>query len=290
MSARPARGPMLGIGLGVLAYAAFTVHDADIKWLVATLPLWQVVFARSIIIFVACLAVGGRGLALRALSTPLRAALTGRAVLLLAAWLLYYAASRALPLAQLQTLYYAAPVLTTVMAAPLLGEQVTRARWAAVGVGFAGVLVASDPAGLRLSLPVAMVLAAAGMWGYTVILMRRIARSETSLLQMLFQNGFFVLASGIATIFTWQAPSAAEVALMLACGVLGGLGQFCIYEAARHAPASVMATVEYTSLVWAFVLGWLIWGDIPRLAVWAGAGLIIAAGALLLVTERRPHG
>ena len=70
---------------------------------------------------------------------------------------------------------------------------------------------------------------------------------------------------------------------MAACGVLGGLGQFCIYEAARHAPAPVMATVEYTSLVWAVVLGWVIWGDIPRLAVWwAGAGL--------LITERSSRG
>ncbi len=280
---------MLGIGLGVLAYAAFTVHDADIKWLVSTLPLWQVVFIRSVMIFAGCLAVGGRRLALRALATPLRGALTGRAVLLLSAWLLYYDASRYLPLAQLQTLYYAAPVLTTVMAAPLLGERVTRARWAAVAIGFGGVLVASNPFGVRLSVPVLMVLAAAAMWGYTVILMRRIARSETSLLQMLFQNGFFVLASGIATVFTWQAPTPAQLGLMAACGVLGGLGQFCIYEAARHAPASVMATVEYTSLVWAFVLGWVIWGDIPRLAVWAGAGLIVAAGGLLLVTERGPR-
>jgi drug/metabolite transporter (DMT)-like permease len=72
--------------------------------------------------------------------------------------------------------------------------------------------------------------------------------------------------------------------------VLGGLGQFCIFEAARHAPASVMATVEYTSLVWAFVLGYAIWGDVPDLAVWAGAALILVAGAVLLVSERRAGG
>jgi drug/metabolite transporter (DMT)-like permease len=80
------------------------------------------------------------------------------------------------------------------------------------------------------------------------------------------------------------------MALMLASGVLGGFGQFCIFEAARHAPASVMATVEYTSLVWAFVLGYAIWGDIPDLAVWVGAALIVVAGALLLAGERRAEG
>ena len=277
----------LGIGLGVLAYALFSVHDADIKWLVTDLPVWEILFARSITIFAGSLLAGRRALAVRALTTPMRAALTGRAVLLLTAWLLYYVAARYLPLAQMLTLYFAAPILTTLMAAPLLGEKVTPARWLSVGVGFAGALVASDPFGLRLSLPVLMVLTAAGLWGYSVILMRRIARRESSLLQMLFQNGFFMAVTGIGMVLTWHAPSPVQMALMLASGVVGGLGQFCIFEAARFAPASVMATVEYTALVWAFILGYAIWGDIPHLAVWIGAALILVAGALLLAGERR---
>jgi drug/metabolite transporter (DMT)-like permease len=284
-SARP--GATLGIGLGVLAYAAFSVHDADIKWLVTDLPVWEILFARSVAIFAGSLLIGRQALAVRAVTTPMRAALAGRAVLLLVAWLLYYVAARYLPLAQMLTLYFAAPVLTTVMAAPLLGEKVTTARWASVSVGFLGVLVACDPFGLSFSLPVLMVLTAAALWGYSVILMRRIARRESSLLQMLFQNGFFLVVTGLGTVLTWHHPSPGQLALMLASGVLGGFGQFCIFEAARHAPASVMATVEYTSLVWAFILGYAIWGDIPHLAVWVGAGLILVAGALLLEGERR---
>ena len=287
-SVRP--GATLGIGLGVLAYAAFSVHDADIKWLVTDLPVWEILFARSVTIFAGSLLVGRRALAERAVTTPMRAALAGRAVLLLTAWLLYYVAARYLPLAQMLTLYFAAPVLTTLMAAPLLGEKVTTARWVSVGVGFAGVLVACDPFGLKFSLPVLMVLTAAALWGYSVILMRRIARRESSLLQMLFQNGFFMAVTGIGTVLTWHQPTPAQMALMLASGVLGGFGQFCIFEAARHAPASVMATVEYTALVWAFILGYAIWGDIPHLAVWVGAALILAAGALLLAGERWAEG
>ena len=281
---------MLGIGLGVLAYALFSVHDADIKWVVNELPVWEVLFARSVTIFAGSLLIGRRALAVRAVSTPMRAALAGRSVLLLTAWLLYYVASRYLPLAQMLTLYFAAPVLTTLMASPLLGEKVTRARWMSVSVGFLGVLVACDPFGLAFSLPVLMVLTAAALWGYSVILMRRIARRESSLLQMLFQNSFFMVVTGIASLLTWQHPNPGQMALMLASGVLGGFGQFCIFEAARYAPASVMATVEYTALVWAFVLGYAIWGDIPNLAVWAGAALILVAGALLLFSERRAGG
>jgi drug/metabolite transporter (DMT)-like permease len=287
MTALQRSNAMLGMGLGVLAYAAFSVHDADIKWLVEDLPIWEVVFARSATIFVASLLIGRRALVVRALTTPMRMALAGRGVLLLTAWVLYYLASRHLPLAQMLTLYFAAPILTTLMAAPLLGERVTRARWLSVGVGFVGVLVASDPFGLELSWPVLMVLGAAALWGYSVVLMRRIARRETSLLQMLFQNGFFMLVTGAGMALSWHSPGLRQVVLMLGAGVLGGIGQFCMFEAARHAPASVMATVEYTSLVWAFVLGYAIWGDIPDLAIWAGAALILAAGVVLVVAERR---
>ncbi|CAH2600099.1 DMT family transporter [Rhodovastum atsumiense] len=283
----------VGIGLGVLAYGAFNVHDATMKWLVAELPVWQVIFLRSATICVTLVAVGGRDLLVRAATSPMRAAMIGRGALLLGAWLLFFTASRSLPLAQLLTLYFAAPILTTLMAPPLLGERLTRARLISVLIGFAGVLVACDPLGMRLSWPALMVLGAACLWGYGVILMRRIARRESSVLQMLGQNGFFMVVTGIGAAFTWQTPQASQLLLMLVCAALGGLGQFCIFEAARHAPATVMATVEYSSLLWAFVLGYAIWGDVPTQAVWLGAALILAAGLLLVLAERRgvppPH-
>jgi drug/metabolite transporter (DMT)-like permease len=78
-----------------------------------------------------------------------------------------------------------------------------------------------------------------------------------------------------------------ELALLLAIGVIGGLAQFTLFEGCRHAPASVMATVEYTALLWAFILGYVIWGDIPVPAVFIGAGLILLAGLLLVLTEHR---
>lgn len=277
----------LGVALAVFAYADFSLHDAIIKWLVADLPVWEVVFVRSAVIFAATLGLGGRKVAWRAVSTPLRWALVGRGFLLLAAWLLYFVASRALPLAQMLTIYFSAPLMTTVMAGPLLGEQVTRGRWIAAGVGFAGVVVACDPAGMRLSAPVLMVLAAAAMWAYSVVLMRQIARRESSQVQILFQNGFFLVATGIGSLGTWQAPDTAQLGLMVASGVIGGVGQFALFEAVRRVPASVMGTLEYTSLLWAFVLGYAIWGDVPVPAVWIGAALILGAGSVLLAAERR---
>ena len=281
------RTSTLGIALGLLAYGLFTVHDAAIKWLVVTTPVWQVMAFRSATVLAGTIAIGGRPLLRRAVSTPLKWALTGRGALVMAAWLCYYTASRSLPLGQLTTLYFVAPLIITLLAAPLLGEHVTRARWLSVIIGFVGVMCASDPFGVTASLPTLLVLAAAAMWGYGIVLMRRIARQESSLLQMLFGNAVSLAATSVVTVVTWHTPSGIEWPLLLAVGVVGGLAQFSVFEAARLVPASVLATVEYSGLVWAFLLGYAVWHDIPVPAVLVGAGLIVAAGALLVVTERR---
>jgi len=190
-------------------------------------------------------------------------------------------------LAQLLTLYFAAPLIITLLAARVLNEHVTPARWGAVIIGFVGVLFASDPFGVTASLPTLLVLIASVLWAYGIVLMRRIARRESSLLQMLFSNALFMAGTGAASIVTWHTPTGFELLLALGVGLFGGLAQFSVFEAARLVPASVLATVEYSALVWAFLLGYAIWRDIPVPGVFAGAALIVAAGALLVVTERR---
>lgn len=278
---------MAGLGLGVLAYALFSVHDATNKYLVGFLPVWQVLFFRSITIVVVCLSVGRGKLVARLAETPLKVPLAARGLLTLAAWLCYYTAARYLPLAQLLTLYFSAPILTTLLARPLLGEHVTKARWASVLLGFVGVVIAVDPVGMKASWPMLLVLAAAGMWGYAIILMRQIARKEPSILQMLVQNLTFLLLTGALSIFTWTPPDGFQLLLLLSIGVIGGIGQYVLFEGSRLAPAAVMSAMEYTSLLWAFVLGYLIFGDVPSLPVWIGAGTILASGVLLVLSERR---
>ena len=127
----------------------------------------------------------------------------------------------------------------------------------------------------------------AALWGYGTILMRRLARAEPSLLQILTTNSVFLIGSGIACLGEWRTPDLARLTLLLAVGISGGIAQFTLFEGVRFAPASVLATTEYTALVWAFLLGFAIWGDIPSISVTAGAALILAAGLLLVMTERR---
>jgi drug/metabolite transporter (DMT)-like permease len=282
-------GERLGLGmlLGVLAYSLFAIHDASNKWLVERLPVPEVLFFRSLAITLGVLLASRGRVVPTLLASTMQLSLAARGMLTLVAWLFYYTAAASMSLAQLTTLYYSSPLLTTLLARPLLGERVTALRWTCVAIGFTGVLVASDPFGVRPSVATALVLAAAAMWALAVILMRQIARRESSLLQVFSQNLVFLVATGAASLWHFQMPHGIEWLLLLEIGIVGGCGQFVLFEAARQAPAAVMATVEYVSLIWAFLLGYLVFGDIPRVAVFGGAALIMLAGAVLVIGEHR---
>ncbi|WP_082509866.1 MULTISPECIES: DMT family transporter [unclassified Rhizobium] len=277
-----------GIVLTMFSYLMFSVQDASVKWLVAAIPVSQILFTRSVTILAICLAVGRRQVVVDAWHSPVLKPMFLRNILLLAAWLSYYNAARELGLAELTTFYYASPMLITILAVPILKEDVPLLRWVAVVVGFVGVLVACDPmgTGLKLSLPVLLALQAATFWAIATVLLRKTALQERSLVQMTLSSSFFIVFTGLAMTVYWVPPTLADVALMTGTGVIAGIGQYAMFEGMRRAPVSVLAPFEYSSLVWAFILGFLIWGDIPDSGVIFGAGLIFSAGMIVLFGER----
>lgn len=274
-----------GILLTGFSYFLFTVHDAGVKLLVASIPVWQVLFFRSLTILTGCLLIGGRPLYREAWNSRIFRPMFLRSFLILAAWLCYYTAARDLQLAELTTIYYAAPIIVTVLSILVLGETVPPARWAAVMLGFAGVFIACDPTRLGLSLPVLLVLAAAGLWGLSIVLLRKIALQEKTIVQMILNNGFFLATAGLPLLLFWKTPSLAQFALLAATGAIAGFAQFALFEGMKRAPASVIAPFEYTALVWSFLLGFLIWGDMPRSEVFVGAAMIVGAGVVIIAGE-----
>lgn len=277
-----------GILLTTFSYLLFSVQDASVKWLVAALPVWQILFVRSVTIFLLCLAAGGPRLLRTARRSPVLKPLFLRNILMLAAWLSYYTAARDLGLAELTTLYYAAPIVVTILSVPVLGERVPFNRWLAVATGFVGVVLACDVAakGLKLTLPVCLALMAAVFWAIATVLLRKTALQERTHVQMTISSGFFILFTALALPFVWRPMSAFDLTLMAATGLLAGIAQFALFEGMRRAPVSVLAPFEYSSLVWAFMLGYLIWSDIPGSNVVLGAALIFSAGMIVIAGER----
>ncbi len=276
----------LGIVLTALSYCLFTFHDAAIKTLVVALPVAQILFIRSLMIIAGCFITGRRNLARRVIASPVKKPMLLRSLLLLGAWLSYYNAARELPLAELTTLYYAAPVIVTVLSIPMLKEEVPLYRWVAVIVGFIGVFVACNPVGIGLTWPTFLALQSAALWAISVILLRRTALQEKTDVQMVISNSMLVFYTGAMMPFLWTATDVTGMALLALVGILAGLAQLALFEGMRHAPVSVLAPFEYSSLVWAFLLGFLIWGDIPRTGVFIGAGLIFSAGMIIIAFER----
>jgi RarD protein len=264
----------------------FTVHDSAIKLLVVSVPVWQILFFRSVTILAGCFLFEGPSLVRKVARSPIVKPMIVRSILLLVAWISYYSAAHYLQLAEVTTLYYAAPIVGTILATLILKEKVTPFRWAAVGIGFCGVVIASNPVGLTISWPVYLALQAAVLWATAMVLLRKTALHEKSLIQMAMSNTMFILMTGAMTLLHWKTPDARELLLLCATGLVAGIAQFALFEGMRQAPVSVLAPFEYSSLVWAFLLGYLIWGDVPKDNVFAGAILILSAGAIIIIGER----
>lgn len=277
---------LAGILFTAAAYFLFSAQDASIKLLVAGMTVWQIMFFRSVTVLAACGAIGGRTLFADTANSPIVRPMLVRSAFTLAAWLCYYNAARSLQLAELTTIYYAAPIIVTVLSVVMLGETLPLLRWAAVFVGFVGVFIACDPARLGFSVPVLLVLAAALLWGIAVVLLRKTAMQERTTIQLVLNNFYFLLFSAVPALIWWRMPDAPQLMLLMSVGALGGVAQYMLFEGMKRAPMSIVAPFEYTSLVWAFALGFAIWGDVPRTEVFMGAALIIGAGLLIVGNER----
>ena len=276
-----------GLLFGVICYSLFACHDALVKSVITELPVVQILFIRSFVIVLGCLAVGRRQLLVDLRQSSGKHLIMLRAVLTLGAWCMYYSTGRYLQLAEMTTLYYVAPIITLVLAVIFLRERITFPRIGAAVLGFVGVVVACNPAGLNFAWPELLVLAAAFLWGVAMIAMRSIPRSDSALAQIFAINALYVVVMGVASAFVWQPVDPRVLGIVLAVGLLGGAAQYILVEAARLVPAAVLGTVEYSALVWAFLFGYLGWHEIPAPYVYIGAVLIVAAGAFVAFSERR---
>ncbi|AOF94075.1 DMT family transporter [Sinorhizobium sp. RAC02] len=279
--------PLAGIALASAGYACFAMQDALVKWMVATYEVPQILFVRSLVIVLVS------GVLIRfyrhpsILKSPYRGTVVLRAALMLVAWLLYYNAARYLGLAELTTLYFSAPIITVFLSILVLKEAVGAGRWIACVGGFVGVIIAANPSHSPNLIPAAMCLVAGFCWAWSTILIRLVSRSESTLTQMFATSLLFGIACAATFPWMWKTPDAEGWMLMFALGLVATLGQFLLYEGFRYAPASALAPVEYTGLIWAFVYGYAIWAEIPALNVFIGAFLIVAASMVLVIWERR---
>lgn len=279
-----------GVLLQLVALAFFVAMDVLLKLLVAHHPVPQLMFVR----FVFHVAIVAAGVRLFTGSLPWRS----RAPLLQTLRSLALAVANAalslalihVPLADATAVCFAAPVMTVALAAVWLGERVSPRRWIGVAVGLAGVLVALRPPFLTGEpLHPAMLLpliTAAASTAYQ-LLTRRLAAVDDPRTTFLHTGVAAAAVTGLAQPFVWEAPAALDWPLFAALGLLGGLGHCLLVLAFARAPASVLAPMSYTQLLWAGLAGVLVFGDWPDGWTILGAAVIAAGGVLVALPDRR---
>jgi drug/metabolite transporter (DMT)-like permease len=190
-----------------------------------------------------------------------------------------------LPLADTVTFYLAAPIYVTAFSAMFLKEQVGWRRWSAVFVGFIGVVIALRPSAATLTLPA--LIALAGSFFFSIFLITtRMLRGTHDVVMVSGTFGAMLIVSGAVAPFAWIAPSARDLALMAVLGVVAMAAFACVNRSLKLAPASVVVPYQYTMIVWAVALGWLVFGDVPDALTLLGAAIIVAAGLYIFWREQ----
>ena len=280
--------PMLrSLGLMALGILLLTANDATSKYLVQSHPIGQVVGLRqasTLLVLIPYMIFFSRWSLLRVVD--LRGQLM-RGTLFVIGYVLIVWSLVELPLATAITMLYISPIFMVILSVPLLGERISRHRWIAVIGGFAGVLIIMRPGGSTFQWALMLPLLAAMVNALRDVITRRLARTETSI-AILFWSNIILMAGGFMTLpMGWAPVSAHDAFWFVAAGIFNGTAHFCIIDALRTGEASALAPIRYTALLWAALLGFLVWGEVPELWLLAGAAVIVGSSLYMIRAERR---
>ncbi|WP_408735144.1 DMT family transporter [Roseomonas gilardii] len=267
----------------LLGIALFSILNGVVKDQAARFPVNQIVFFRNAFALpplIAVLVMTGslHRLRTRRLPRHLTHALTMTAMLMLS-----FTGFRLIPLAEATAISFVRPLVVILLAAPLLGEKVSLLSWIAVLAGFAGVLVVVQPGGTGLAQGGALFsLAAACIGGLNMLQLRALSMTDHTAGVAVWFLALSSLMLLPTLFFSWETPSGADLAGLIAMGLASGLCQYLIMRPLAYAGAAALAPVQYTSLLWSIAIGWLWFGDAPTLEVLLGSAMVVGATMLVL--------
>jgi drug/metabolite transporter (DMT)-like permease len=290
--------PLLGIALKIASALAFTLMSAGVKLVAERYPIGEVVFFRSAFALVPLLAwLSWRGDLINAVRTDDLKGHLLRGIISTSGMFAGFIALSFLPLSDAVAIGYASPLITVVLAALILKETVRAYRWSAVVVGFVGVIIMLLPH-LNGSIVAQGLAGGAGVGalfalfaaccsaGATIQIRRLMVRERTG--AIVFYFSLLTTFMGLMTIVLgWRMPDLADAVLLVVIGILGGIGQILLTLSYRHADTSVIAPFEYTTMLWAVLIGWFAFSQLPQATVVAGGLIVAAAGCFVLWRERQ---
>ena len=289
--------PARGIALKIISTLVFTLMAVCVKLVADRVPAGEIVFARSLFALIPVMAMllwqGQVFAALKTRSPWLHAT---RGAIGVSSMAFGFLALGFLPLPEAMMIGYAAPLMVVALSAIVLHEVVRRYRWSAAALGFVGIAIILWP---RLSLFHGAGLENAAVLGAGIALVGALfsAFASITVRSMTQTEGtgsiviYFSLSGAILSLLTlpfgWAVPSVHDAALLVAAGLLGGMGQLLMTSAYRHADAATVASFEYVSMLWGISFGYLFFAEVPSVSVIAGGAVVVAAGIFIIFRERQ---
>jgi drug/metabolite transporter (DMT)-like permease len=275
---------LAGVVLMLTGIALFSINDAVGKWLLTSYSVGELLLVRSAAALILLAPFVWRSGIATFTTSPRPRLQIVRAVLATLEVVMFFWAVSYLPLADAVTFYLAGPIYVLALSVLLLDEKVGWRRWTAVLFGFAGVVLALRPSMASVTLPA--LIALCGSFSYALVMITtRLLRATSNRVLIVGQMvGTFVFGAAVAP-FGWVIPSARDFALLSLFGVLSIIALACVNGSLRLAAASVVVPYQYTLIVWAILLGYVVFGDVPDAFTLAGAGVIVITGLYIFKHE-----
>lgn len=272
----------------IVAALLLTLNDATSKWLTQTYPVWQVLALRQACSLLLIIPYVHFITGWEKIKVTNRAVMALRSLFFVATTSLIVLSFWLLPLALVTAIVFSSPLFVVAFSHLFTQEKIGPRRWLAVLAGFFGVVLIVRPGGAAFELVLIVPVLAALLAGCRDIITRTLSRSEASISILLWGNVAVVCVALVVTAMTgWRSVTGMAALLLLMNGALNAAGHFFIIEALRLGEASLVAPFRYSSLIWAILLGLVIWGDLPGAWTLAGALILVASGVYII--ERSPQ-
>jgi len=273
-----------GVGLALAAFSLFSLHDALIKS-ISGVPVFQIVFFSvlfSFVPFVFVLALGKQEISLR---PNLPGLIALRCLFTVGSLLSVFYAFGNLPMTQVYSLLFSAPVLITLLSIPLLGEHVKLIRWIGILLGLAGIFIVLRPSTMALTAGHLAALLAAVCVAFSAVITRKIGAREHSVTLMLYPMLTNIVVSGFLVLWVYQPMPGIALAKVCAVGLISVLGQMLLINAYRSTEAQYIAPLQYSQMLWAILYGALVFNESIDRNVIIGSSIIVFSGLLFMWRE-----
>jgi drug/metabolite transporter (DMT)-like permease len=284
---KPRSRTSAGIIMMCVGVACLCVNDALAKTLTEAYSAIQIQFLRNLIALPFAILIAWKMGGAAGLRSHKPLAHLFRGGLWIAATIMFFTSLKYLGLAEATALIFVAPLFITALSALIFREPVGWRRWLAVAIGFAGVLIAVRPGTAAFQTVSLLPVATALVYAILMLSARWVDSRESGWTLLLYMTGTGAVLSLFIVPFVWIPVQPEHFWLFGAVAIFGTAGMTLMTQAFRLAPAVVVAPLDYSAIIWATLLGWLIWNEIPDMLTFVGAGIIIASGVFIIWREHR---